>query len=103
LARGDIVVLLLGGANRDPSVFSDPARFDLDRRNANEHLAFSGGIHYCVGAPLARREAVIAVRSLVARFPDLHLAGSVTRRPGSLIRGLSSFPVAGTSASVAVG
>ncbi len=101
--RGDIAVLLLGGANRDPAVFAEPARFDLDRPNAGEHLAFSGGIHYCVGAPLARLEATIAVRSLVARFPDLHLAGPVSRRPGSLIRGLSSFPVAGASASVAVG
>ena len=98
--RGEIVVTLLGGANRDPSVFADPDAFDLDRANKSDHLAFSGGIHYCVGAPLARLEAVIALRSLVTRLPDLHRVGDLTRRQGSLIRGMTRFPVAGASAKV---
>jgi P450-derived glycosyltransferase activator len=102
IKRGEIVVTLLGGANRDPAVFADPQAFDLDRTNKSDHLAFSGGIHYCVGAPLARLEAVTAVRSLITRLPDLRQVGSLTRRQGSLIRGLTSFPVAGSSAKVVV-
>ncbi len=98
--RGEIVVTLLGGANRDPTVFAEPEVFDLDRTNKSDHLAFSGGIHYCVGAPLARLEAVTAVRSLITRFPDLRQVGDLTRRQGSLIRGLTRFPVAGSSVKV---
>jgi cytochrome P450 len=100
LKRGELVVILLGGANRDPEVFADPGVFDLDRPSKAEHLAFSGGIHYCVGAPLARLEAVTAVRSLVARFPDLRQVGTIVRRPGSLIRGLTRFPVVGSRTRV---
>ncbi len=91
--KNEIVVTMIGGANRDPEVFPDPDRFDLDR-TSREHLAFSGGLHYCVGAPLARLEATIAIRSLAARFPDLRVSGELTRRPGSLIRGLRRFEVA---------
>jgi hypothetical protein len=98
--RGEIVVTLLGGANRDPEVFADAGVFDLDRPNKGEHLAFSGGIHYCLGAPLARLEAITAVRSLITRFPDLRQVGDLARRPGSLIRGLTSFPVVGSRTSV---
>jgi cytochrome P450 len=98
--RGDVVVALLAGANRDPAVFTDPGAFDLDRPNVSDHLAFSSGIHYCVGAPLARLEATIAVRQLVGRFPDLRQAGPVERRQGSLIRGLTGFPVTGSAAAV---
>ena len=70
LAKGDIVVILVGGANRDPQVFDDPDRFDLDR-DRHDHLAFSGGIHFCIGAALARLEASIAVQALAMRFPEL--------------------------------
>ncbi|MBA8793188.1 hypothetical protein FHX74_000782 [Friedmanniella endophytica] len=89
----DFVVVCVAGANRDPSVYPEPARFDITRTDPQEHLAFSGGIHYCVGAPLARLEATIALRTLAQRFPHLRRAGALTRRPGSLIRGLQSFPV----------
>ena len=92
LAKGDTVVILLGGANRDPQVYSDPDRFDLDR-NHHDHLAFSGGIHFCIGAALARLEAAIAVRALAIRFPELRPVGTPDRRPGTLIRGLLHFDV----------
>lgn len=92
LAKGDIVVILLGGANRDPHVFDDPDRFDLDR-DRHDHLAFSGGIHFCIGAALARLEATIAVRALATRFPELRAVGTPDRRAGSLIRGLRHFEV----------
>ncbi|GAB3762109.1 cytochrome P450 [Microlunatus parietis] len=93
--KGEYVVTLLGGANRDPKVFDRPARFDLDRPNANDHLGFSSGIHYCVGAPLAKLEARIAIQEITQRFGNLAMIKPGVRRPGSLIRGLSSFPVVG--------
>jgi cytochrome P450 len=73
VAAGDMVALLLGGANRDPVVFADPARFDINRINARDHLAFASGIHACIGAALARIEATTALRVLFESFPDLQL------------------------------
>ncbi len=85
--KGTMVVLYLAGANRDPDAYADPDRFDLTRTGGAEHLAFSAGIHYCVGAPLARLEATIAVQRLVQRFPRLERAGRLRRRNGTVIRG----------------
>jgi len=93
IRRGDMVVPLLAAANRDPAVFDAPDVFDLDRPAKHEHLAFGGGIHYCVGAPLARLEAAIAIRRLVQRFPDLRPTGELVRRSGTLIRGMARFGV----------
>ena len=74
------MVTLIGAANRDPDVFSRAWTFDITRTPAAEHLAFSGGIHYCVGQPLARLEGEVALQALVERLPDLALAGPVKRR-----------------------
>src|SRR5262249_9681629 len=71
--RGELVLGALGAANRDPSVFSDPDRFDI-RRADNRHLSFGSGPHFCLGAALARMEAQIAVGTLLQRFPDIQLA-----------------------------
>ncbi|MEU4561983.1 cytochrome P450 [Actinoplanes sp. NPDC023936] len=90
---GQFVITLLGAANRDPSIFSRPGEFDLHREPEAEHLAFSSGIHYCVGAPLARLEAAIALQRLAERVPDLRRAGPIRRRNATLIRGPISFPV----------
>lgn len=94
-ARNEWVVTLLGAANRDPDVFADPNRFDVNRENASEHLAFSGGIHYCLGAPLARLEGGIAFQILAERMPRLRQAGRISRRPTITIRGLRHLPVRG--------
>jgi P450-derived glycosyltransferase activator len=91
---GEVVVLLIGGANRDPAAFPDPDRFDITRQPAADHLAFSAGIHYCLGAPLAKLEATTAVRTLAERFPELQRSGPVRRRSGTVIRGLQTFPLA---------
>ena len=95
VAEGEIVVTVLGAANRDPAVFTDPDRFDVARPNAKEHVAFSSGIHYCLGAALARMEGEVALRSLFTRFPDLAPAGTPTRRPTIILRGFESLPVRG--------
>jgi cytochrome P450 len=91
--KGEIVVTMLGAANRDPAVFADPDRFDVTRANAKEHVAFSSGIHYCLGAALARMEGEVALRALFTRFPDLAPAGEPTRRPTLILRGYSAMPV----------
>jgi cytochrome P450 len=90
---GSRVTLLLGAANRDPAVFADPGRFDTTRRNARDHLAFSAGIHYCVGAGLARLEAAVALRALTERFPDLRVSGRPVRRDLQTLRGFEHLPV----------
>jgi cytochrome P450 len=90
---GQRVTVLLGAANRDPDVFADPARFDITRANAREHLAFSAGIHYCLGAGLARLEAVVAMRMLTERFPTLRVAGRPARRDLHVLRGFEHLPV----------
>lgn len=87
------ILLMLAAANRDPAVFPDPNRFDVTRREARQHLAFSAGIHYCVGAQLARLEARIALQALFERHPGLAAAGPAKRRETRVLRGYQRFPV----------
>ncbi|PSK69024.1 cytochrome P450 [Streptomyces sp. CS149] len=89
------VLIATGAANRDPAVFPDPYRLDLDR-DATGHLSFGHGIHRCLGAPLARAEAEIALRALVTRFPDTGLAvdaEALAWRRTRLTRGLTALPL----------
>ncbi|MFB9991391.1 cytochrome P450 [Deinococcus oregonensis] len=95
IPRGALVFAVLASANRDETQFVRPDDLDLTR-SPNRHLAFGLGVHYCVGAPLARMEAQIALSSLVARFPDLHLGAlpqALRWRPLLLLRGLETLPV----------
>ncbi|MFG1924953.1 cytochrome P450 [Cryptosporangium sp. NPDC048952] len=91
--EGSFVTAMIGGANRDPDVFEDPNRFDVRRANAREHLAFSSGAHYCLGASLARLEGEIGLRRLFERFGDLTLAGDLHQRPTRTLRGYDRIPV----------
>jgi len=93
IRAGTEVDLLLGAANRDPGHFPDPDRFDVGRPE-NRPVAFGYGIHFCLGAALARVEAQVAVGALVQRFPRLRLDGAPERRPGVVLRGLGSLPLA---------
>jgi cytochrome P450 len=93
VAAGQFVSLILAGANRDPAVFANPQRFDVTRTDADRHVAFSQGIHYCLGAGLARMEGEIGLGALFERFPDLGLAAPPHRRPTRLLRGFDAMPV----------
>ncbi len=93
VAREQVVHVLLGGANRDPAVFARPDVFDPDRTDVAEHLAFSSGIHHCLGRPLAELEATIALSRLAERAPGLRRAGRMRLRPSTLIRGPQVLPV----------
>jgi cytochrome P450 len=92
IATGDMVALLLGGANRDPHVFADPTSFDITRTNARDHLAFASGIHACLGAALARIEGAIALRELFEAFPDLRLTDTPQPRGLVNLHGFAGLP-----------
>ncbi|MFL5629090.1 MAG: cytochrome P450 [Ktedonobacteraceae bacterium] len=95
LRRGDSVLVVLASANRDPAEFAQPEELDITRPE-NRHLAFGKGIHYCLGAPLARLEGQIAIGTLIRRMPNLRLNAdpqTLAWRPGILLLGLSKLPV----------
>jgi len=93
IRQGELVVIYLAAANRDPLVFPDPHRFDVRRQNAGRHLSFSGGRHFCLGAALARAEGEVGLRSLFTRYPAIRLAGPGTRRETRVLRGWARLPV----------
>ena len=95
IKRGTTVIVILAAANRDPAEFNNSASFDL-LREPNKHLSFGYGVHYCLGAPLARLEARIAFNSLLARLPKIRLditPDQLYYNQSSIIRGLTSLPV----------
>ncbi|GGR94214.1 MULTISPECIES: cytochrome P450 [Streptomyces] len=92
IPRGAEVALLFGSANHDPAVFADPGRLDLARAE-NPHISFGAGIHYCVGAPLARIELAASLTALLERAPTLTLAAEPERRPNFVMRGLRGLRV----------
>ncbi|WP_189827770.1 cytochrome P450 family protein [Streptomyces finlayi] len=95
IGEGDPVLVVLAAADRDPERFQDPDSLDLSRRD-NQHLGYGHGIHYCLGAPLARLEAQTALATLLTRLPDLRLAvesDDLRWRGGLIMRGLRTLPV----------
>jgi cytochrome P450 PksS len=95
VARGEPMFVSFASANRDPRQFPQPDRFDI-AREPNRHLGYGQGIHYCLGAPLARLESQIAIRTLLARYPELKLAAPQKQlrwRNSLILRGLESLPV----------
>jgi cytochrome P450 len=93
IRQGDTVLIYMAAANRDPAVFTDPQRFDVERANAGRHLSFSGGRHFCLGAALARAEGEVGLGAFFRRFPEVRAAGAGVRRDTRVLRGWSSLPV----------
>jgi len=98
IKRGDVVLVALGGANRDPDAFERPGQLLIDRPDASRHLAFSLGIHHCLGAALARLEGRLVFGELTHRYPDLVLSRPPVRRPLMVLRGFEHVPVTRTAA-----
>ena len=94
IAAGQKIAALLGSANRDPEAFANADVFDI-RRDPNNHIAFGAGIHFCLGAPLARLELSVTVPRLLERLPNLQLAGEPEQRDTFVLRGYHSIPVKG--------
>lgn len=92
IEKGGVVAVMLGAANRDPSRFTDPDRLDIGRGDA-PLVAFGAGVHFCLGAPLARLEAQLALAALAKQTPNLDLAATPTWRPTFVLRGLQELPV----------
>ena len=96
IKAGDMVIPVLLAANHDPDVFPDPEQFRVDRE-PNKHVGFGFGIHFCLGAPLARLEAAIAISRFLERFPSIDLRvpdSELTWNPGFFLRGVRSLPLA---------
>ena len=91
--KGQRVTTLLAAANRDPDVFSEPNRFDVTRPEAREHVSFSGGRHFCLGAALARMEGDVGLRTLFDRYPELEELDGSQRRDTRILRGFATLPV----------
>ncbi|MCX4812062.1 cytochrome P450 [Streptomyces sp. NBC_01239] len=92
IPRGAEIAMLFGSANHDPAVFTTPDRLDLTRTD-NPHISFSAGIHYCIGAPLARIELAASMGALLEKAPTLRLAAEPERKPNFVIRGLEGLSV----------
>lgn len=90
--EGQKIAALLGSANRDESVFERATEMDITR-DPNPHIGFGAGIHFCIGAPLARMEMSVSLPALIERFPNLELAAQPERRPGFVLRGYESVPL----------
>ena len=93
LRRGQQLVLVLAAANRDPEQFADPDRLDVTRPDVR-HLAFGHGLHFCLGAQLARLEGALALEALLTRFPVLRLAGPIQWGDNTVLRGPRTLPLA---------
>jgi cytochrome P450 len=95
IPKGELVMIVIASADHDPQRFPEPETLDVTRAD-NKHLAFGKGIHFCLGAPLARMEGQIAINTLLHRMPNLRLKDSpesLTWRPGLVLRGVKGLPV----------
>lgn len=100
IAPGTRLMLMLAAAHRDPAAYAAPHRFDITRTGEPDHLAFSSGIHYCLGAPLARLEGEVALTVLAERLPQLRVTAPLRHRRGTAIRGYTAIPMAAPVAAV---
>jgi cytochrome P450 len=93
IREGDKIVMYYAAANRDPSVFENPERFDITRKT-NPHLAFGTGTHFCIGSHMARLEMRLTLVEFLKRFPDFRMTGPVERLNSNFINGIKRMPIA---------
>jgi len=93
IAKGEKVIMYYGSANRDPAVFADPDRFDVERANADKHIAFGYGPHTCIGKQVAKLQLEAVYRQMLARFPDIRQAGPKDVAPNNFVYAIRSMPV----------
>jgi hypothetical protein len=99
IAAGEKVIMYFGSANRDDAVFADPNRLDVERANADKHIAFGYGPHTCIGKRVAQIQLEAVYRQLLARLPDIHQAGPSEVSPNNFVYAIKSMPVAFTPVS----
>ena len=92
ITKGQKIAALIGAANRDGEVFTNPDEMDLTR-DPNPHIGFGAGIHFCLGAPLARLEMGVSLPALWEKYPDMELASEPIRRPTFVLRGYESVAI----------
>ena len=101
IAEGEKVIMYYGAANRDPSVFADPDRFDAARANAKDHVAFGIGPHVCLGQRVANMQLEAVYRQIFARFPDMHWTGEIDIAPNNFVHAIRKLGVAFTPEKLA--
>ena len=93
IGKGEKIVMWYGAANRDPSVFMNPDQFDIERENADKHLAFGIGRHTCIGKPVALMQLEEAYKQILSRFPDIHMNGKWKVAPNNFVHAIQEMPV----------
>jgi len=93
MGPGEKIVMWYGAANRDPSVFTNPDKFDIERENAEKHLAFGIGRHTCVGKPVALMQLAESYTQILQRFPDIHMNGEWKVAPNNFVHAIQEMPV----------
>ena len=93
IGKGEKIVMWYGAANRDPSVFINPDQFDIERDNADKHLAFGIGRHTCIGKPVALMQLEEAYKQILSRFPDIHMNGKWKVAPNNFVHAIQEMPV----------
>ena len=93
IGKGEKIIMWYGAANRDPSVFMNPDQFDIERQNADKHLAFGIGRHTCIGKPVALMQLEEAYKQILSRFPDIHMNGKWKVAPNNFVHAIQEMPV----------
>ena len=93
IGKGEKIIMWYGAANRDPSVFMNPNQFDIERENADKHLAFGIGRHTCIGKPVALMQLEEAYKQILSRFPDIHMNGKWKVAPNNFVHAIQEMPV----------
>jgi cytochrome P450 len=93
MGPGEKIVMWYGAANRDPAIFSNPDQFDIERTNADKHLAFGIGRHTCIGKPVALMQLEESYKQILTRFPNIYMSGNWKVAPNNFVHAIQEMPV----------